>query len=103
MVVPTDSEYVASMLAGSEFEVTADAPVIDQDPRKAADSVTSVMSGSMLQGSVVPIWGSGAGAEALRVMKNGHIERKMGRNMMVSDLLVSCKEKNSLNGLQEDV
>ena len=57
---------MASILAGSEFEVTADAPVIDQDPRKAADSVTSVMSGSMLQGSVVPVGGSGAGAEALR-------------------------------------
>ena len=64
MVVPTDSEYVASRLAGSEFDTTADAPVILQDPRKAADSLISVYTGSVLQGSVTP-WGSGAGAAAL--------------------------------------
>ena len=52
MVVPTDSEYVASRLAASEFDVTADAPVILQDPRKGADTLTSVYSGSVLQGSV---------------------------------------------------
>ncbi len=54
MVVPTDSEYVASRLAGSEFEVTAEAPVMDQDPKKAADSVIPVYNGSMLHGSTGP-------------------------------------------------
>ncbi len=77
MVVPTDSEYVASRLAGSEFEFTAEAPVMDQDPKKAADSVISVYDGSMLHGFVGPYWGSGVGAEALWVMRNGDIERKM--------------------------
>ena len=42
MVTPTESEYVASMLDGPEFQITAEAPVMDQDPRKAADSVISV-------------------------------------------------------------
>lgn len=77
MVVPTDSEYVASMLDGSEFEITADAPVIDQDPRNAAVSVIFVYNESVLHGSEFPNWGSGEGAEELRALRNRHIERKM--------------------------
>lgn len=92
MVVPTDSEYVASRLDGSEFETTADAPVIDQVPRKAADSWMLVYFGSMLHGSVTP-WGAGAGAGTLRVMRNEDIERKMRRSM-VYNLLMSCNGRS---------
>ena len=67
---------MASRLAGSEFEVTADAPVIDQAPSQGADSWMSENDEAMLHGSLL-YWGAGAGAETLRVMRNAEIESKM--------------------------
>ena len=69
---------MASRLAGSEFEMTADAPVMDQDPRKGADSLISVYIWSSLHWSTsAASWGAGAGAEVLWAIRSWEIERKV--------------------------